>query len=104
MAQVDYVLMEESNDYGKLLINMDVFKDITALTIDAYDECSLAKNAIGVEYRNKELTLGFDLKVKSGSKVVELVRNLQNDVYDHIFNQTGIKADAINIRIVSFEG
>lgn len=102
-----YAIKEQVNEYGLVALTDGVFETITAITINESDSVSVAEaapfsKAINCKVKNNLINLSLDIKVKRGVKVNETVANLQEKIYNTIFQMTDLKVNRIDIRVTNF--
>lgn len=102
-----YAIKEKVNEYGLVALTAGVFETITAITLAESDQISAAdyshfSRPIVCKVKDNLINLAIDIKIKRGIKVNETVEQLQERIYNTIFQMTDLKVNRIDIRVVGF--
>lgn len=106
---MDYVVLNENSNYGKIAIHKAVFQSIVQQSLKDIENGSLMeketfnKKPITVTMNGNELNVEVCLKVKYGASVNATSSMVQNKVYESIALMTGIKPKDITVNVVGFE-
>lgn len=105
MAQ-EYIKLNETNENGILALNSSVFDEIAELSVNKVSDCYLSKQgkSVNVKINKDKLILNINVKLKQNINVQNVCEQLQNKIYDNIFQTTEIKVSQININVVGFIG
>ncbi len=85
---IDSKAMEEM-----AMIACDKVKDIIPFKEDKYADCRLV---------NGEIVIEMFVKLKQGSNVDEICKEVQRVVFEHIFEMTSIKVKHVDVNIQGF--
>ena len=101
----DYITLKSSNENGNFSLNPKVFAEITEYSVPRIENCYLAKkvhDAVNVEYKNEELVITADIKIKKGVNIPKTVKALQERIHLNIEQTTDITPKEVNIRVVGY--
>ena len=92
-----------NNDSGTLTISLKAFKDIVTVIISRIEGVVPAKNDfINCQYKDNDLKMRINIKVKQGKDIVKTCAALQTQVHESILEMTGVYSYNIDIYIAGF--
>ena len=97
--------LEIENEVGITALGIPVFESIVNTTLTeasgiVYDEKD--SSIFQCKFIDNELKILMNLTIRYGEEVTRTCEKLQMQLYDSIYNMTGIKCNDINIRINGF--
>ncbi|MDO5440563.1 MAG: Asp23/Gls24 family envelope stress response protein [Erysipelotrichaceae bacterium] len=98
--------MNISNSNGEVTLSKGVFKDIVSTVIKKFDVFFPIKkdnSYINVDMKDNDTEITIHIKIKQGVDVVKTCKQLQNEIYETIYQMIGIEIKKIHIDIVGFE-
>ena len=93
------------NDYGKIEVTKAAFTDmanIASSKVKGIYPVKTGGNIAECSFKNDELLVSLEIKVKQGIDIVNTSARLQNKVYELILEMTGISCRKINVEIEGF--
>lgn len=104
---IEYVLVKESSEIGKIGINKKVFESIALIEIQeeankVLPEFTRFKQAVNCRITKDQLILTIDIKMMYGLNVNEVCSRLQNRIFESIEHMTGYAVDIIDIKVTGF--
>lgn len=101
----DYICVNE-NSSNKISLHKTVLTSIVTETVNLEKKVALTSDALGksvtTKINNNELNLSVEINVKPGTNVAQACEDLQENVFNAIYQMTGIKCYAIDIRVKGF--
>lgn len=96
--------MENINDYGKVVLNNKVFKEIAEIAaLKIKGAYPYKKNDfVACKLKDDILEIKINLKVKQDSDVVKICSKVQNKVRESIFDATGLDCESIDVDVLGF--
>ncbi|MGM9947228.1 Asp23/Gls24 family envelope stress response protein [Floccifex sp.] len=105
MAQ-EYIVLESSNELGKVQLNKSVFSSIAQNVIEEDENVRLVdtrtKNGIVTRIENNGLNLKVSIKINHKANVSDVCSQLQNKIFESISYMTELKPESIEIEVVGF--
>ncbi|MGN1277501.1 MAG: Asp23/Gls24 family envelope stress response protein [Floccifex sp.] len=105
MAQ-EYIVLESSNELGKVQLNKSVFSSIAQNVIEEDDNVKLfesrTKNGIVTRIENNGLYIKVSIKMNHKANVSDVCAQLQNKIFESISYMTELKPESIEIEVVGF--
>lgn len=98
--------MVNSNSYGKVDLNNNVFKDVALISCEKVKGVYPAKNDSSfciVNVKDGKVKLLLKIKIDVGVDVVKVCNKLTENVHEQIETMTGIDVDEINIDVQGFK-
>ena len=98
--------MNSKNVNGEISLSKGVYKDIVSIIMDKKDCFYPAKKEnkyIDVDFDGSDLIITLHIRIKQGVDVVAKCSELQNEIYETIYQMIGIEFKKIHIDIVGFE-
>lgn len=106
MAQ-DYVVLKDSSEYGRIVINKSVFQSISEISVRDIDNISLKdtkfNKPVNVWVEKNKLHISADIRVKYGANVNATCGLVQNRIYENIVFMTGFKPSEVSVNVIGFE-
>lgn len=101
----NYVIINDSEE-GILAIEKTVFRDIVKYTIAESKYLNiphnLRQNNITVEFNDGKLIISAELVVQFGNRVIGVLENIQQKIYDTITNNSTLTDVEVNINVIGF--
>ena len=97
--------MVNSNTFGTVDLNNNVFKDISLITINKLNGIHPIKDDhsfVGITVKDGQLKLKLKVKIDAGIDVVKTCNKLTENVHESIESMTGIDCKEINIEVQGF--
>lgn len=105
MAQ-EYIVLESSNELGKVQLNKSVFSSIAQNVIEEDENVKLfesrTKNGIVTRIENNGLYIKVSIKINHKANVSDVCAQLQNKIFESISYMTELKPESIEIEVVGF--
>lgn len=105
MAQ-EYVLCDKQSDLGVIALNKTVFETIAYISLDEFDcvnKDPKVKKCVSTSVKENKLCISMDVKLKMGSNVTQVSHQIQEKVFQNVFEMTGFKCETIDVVVKSFE-
>lgn len=97
--------MINKNEFGSIEISQKAYEDMVMIAIKGVKGVAPSKkdtNKIECTFKNDELKLHIEVKMKSGIDVVKTSNKLQNKIHEIILEMTGIDCKNIDVEVVGF--
>lgn len=102
----EYYVLDDNPKTGKALMSIEAIAGIAKTSIrnvkDAYTMKKDSDTCQVKMLKNGDITIDVNIKILQGSDVAKVCEDLQREIYDHVFDMTGIRSKAVNIDVVGF--
>lgn len=101
----EYILLKEDKDLGVIALSKESFETIASITISEFKEVifdNKSKRTAICKIKDNKLTINCEVTLVYGSILNNIIKIMQEKIYQNILEMTGYKADIINIKIVGF--
>lgn len=105
MAQ-EYVLSNKQSDLGMIALNKTVFETIAYISLDEFSCVSKdlkVTRCVKSSVKDNQLCISMDIKLKMGTNVNQISHDIQEKVYQNIFDMTGFQCECIDVSVKAFE-
>ncbi len=97
--------MLNKNEYGNINVSKNAINDIAnlaCLKVDGVYPVKKDCNVASCTYKDDELTISLNIKVKQGMDVMKLSNKVQAKVFEAVGEMTGLDCKSIDVNIQGF--
>ncbi len=102
----EYYLLDDNPKSGKAMMSIEAIAAIAKTSIrNVKDAFTMKKDADTCQVKmlkNGDIQIDISIKILQGADVAKVCEDLQREVYDHIYDMTGIRSKAVNIDVIGF--
>ncbi len=102
----EYYVLDDNPQIGKAMMSVGAIGDIAKTSIRNVKEAvALKKDADTCKIKmlkNGDITIDINVRLSQGADIAKVCEDLQREIYDHVYDMTGIKARSVNIAIAGF--
>ncbi|MEG0275500.1 MAG: Asp23/Gls24 family envelope stress response protein [Coprobacillus sp.] len=115
MAHTEYYTFDQGSVNGLIMMNVQVFDEITKKTVSEIKNVSLdaskgiqipgTKAVVSCSIKDNEISINIHVRIKYGVNVSKTTKEIQEKIASAIKQMTGVKVKQINIEVdnIDFE-
>ncbi len=106
---MDYVIIKEDSNQGKIAINKSVFQAITEITLGDIENIvtepagTFSKKPVIVKVDDNKLKIETDVRIRYGANVNSTCGLVQSKIYENIVFMTGCRPSEVRVNVTGFQ-